>query len=82
MSHGLPFEIGDSVRFTALCEAGSFRNKRSRGRIHVVGLDISDRHSIKVAYFVPGSGQLYAWVTEEEIRKLSVIERLAAVDDA
>lgn len=82
MSHSLPFEIGDQAKFTG-ARTGSMaemRNRRAVCGIRVVGLDTSEDRSIKVGFFMRGSGQLYDWVTPREITKLNAVERLAQID--
>jgi hypothetical protein len=78
---GLGFEIGEKVRFREKSSKsmGAIRNRSAGNTINVVGLDVSSRQSVKVGYFIPGSGQLYDWFDPRDIEKLSVLDKLAEV---
>lgn len=77
---GLGFEIGDRVRFS--CKRGNCTyarwNRESQGT-QVVGLDITECRSIKVNFFISGSGERYEWFRPDELEKLSVLDKLAEV---
>ncbi len=80
-SHGIGFELGEKVRFVdkGNTTMGSFRNKRAGDSISVVGLDLSEIRSVKVAFFIPGSGQLFDWLMPRELEKLTVLDKLANI---
>jgi len=79
-THGLGFEIGDRVRFS--CKRGNtvhaLWNKRSQG-IRVVGLDVTVSKSVKVNFFISGSGMSADWVRPDELEKLNILDKLAEI---
>ena len=78
--HGLGFELGENVRFS--CKGGNkthARWNREADHIRVVGLDVTERQSIKINFFICGSGECYDWVRPDELEKLNVLDKLAEI---